>query len=168
MLVAMLIVSCSKDTNSLKDVPDGAVQYKVNGNLFIIQDSSTSNVEHVMIAKQMQGTAFPRYIFSGRKEPYNFLGFGIESDSLAIRNYTYDSTSYLYRQTNWVLYNGSQSMLYYAGDNLTINITSYSNGFISGDFTAKFTPSDGTRFDYSKRGTTLITEGKFKNIKCVY
>ena len=148
--------------------PDGTVQYKVNGNLFTIKDISISYVQHVMFAKQLQGTAFPRYIFSGQKEPYNFLGFGIESDSLTVGNYTYDTTSYLFRQTNWVLYNGAQSVLYYAGDNMSINITSYSNGFISGNFTAKFTPFSGTGLDYSKRGTTLITEGEFKNIKCVY
>ena len=32
-------------------------------------------------------------------------------------------------------------------------------GFISGNFTAKFTPFTGTVPDYSKRGTTLITAG---------
>src|SRR5262245_35212265 len=99
------------------------------------------------------------------KAPTIKLVFVIVADSLQVFNYTYDSTSGTGLAE--VTYNGHISQEFFKGDYIKINITSYSNGYISGDFTAKLSPFDGS-YDYSKRGTTLITEGVFKKIQCFY
>ena len=174
--VALFFASCTKDPNTDNTTPtvaDGAFQYKVNGNLVTIKNISIANAEYTVFFKQLQGTGIPhtRYMFNGQKGANNIWVFGIESDSLTLGNYTYDST-YQYPSGigTTMKYNGQQSGLLYGGDVMNINITSYSNGFISGNFTAKFTPFPiiiGVP-DYSTRGTTLITEGEFKNIKCIY
>ena len=171
ILAASIYPSCSKDPDSGSTIPtvaDGTVQYKVNGNLVTMRSDNIANAEYVKIYKQLAGTAnsHTRYIFQGQNGVNNALGFDIYSDSLTTRNYTYDSTSrFIY---NYVLiYNGEISGLLMSGDNMNINITSYSNGYISRNFTAKFSPVEAN-FNYSKRGTTLITEGAFKNIKCIY
>ena len=173
---AIFFASCTRDPNTGNNTPtiaDGTLQYKVNGNLVTIKNISIADAEYTVFFKQLQGTAIPhtRYMFNGQKGANNIWVFGIQTDSLTLGNYTYDST-YLYPShiLTTMTYNGQQSALFYRGDVMSINITSYSNGFISGNFTAKFTPlgSLGTVPAYSTRGTTLITEGEFKNIKCIY
>jgi len=175
-IAAIFFASCNKDPttgNNTPTIADGTLQYKVNGNLVTIKNISIADAEYTVFFKQLQGTGIPhtRYMFNGQKGANNIWVFGIESDSLTLGNYTYDST-YLYPSAivTTMTYNGQQSALFYGGDVMSINITSYSNGFISGNFTAKFTPFPiiiGVP-DYSTRGTTLITEGEFKNIKCIY
>jgi len=172
----MLVVSCTKSTNSTSSSPsieDGTFQYKVNGNLVTIKNISFADGEYTMFSKQVLGTVISKtgYMFHAEKGVNNAWGFGIVSDSLTIGNYTYDTT-YLAASTiaTTMIYNGAQSAIFYAGDYISINITSYSGGFISGNFTAKLTPlpGGGASPDYSKKGTTVITEGQFKNIKCIY
>jgi len=175
-IAAIFITLCTRDPNTSNNPPtiaDGTFQYKVNGNLVTIKNISIADAEYTVFFKQLQSTAIPhtRYMFNGQKGANNFFGFGIQSDSLTLGNYTYDST-YQYASGNvtTMTYNGQQSLLIYGGDNMNINITAYSNGFISGNLTAKLTPLPiiiGVP-DYSTRGTTLITEGEFKNIKCIY
>jgi hypothetical protein len=176
LFAAIFFASCTKDPNTGSTTPtiaDGTFQYKVNGNLVTISNANITNGEYAVFFKQLQGTAIPRtrYMFNGQKGTNHVWAFGIQSDSLTVRNYTYDST---YLNTSGIIctmtYNAQQSALFYGGDNMIINVTSYSNSYISGNFTAKFTPfgSVGTVPDYSTRGTTLITEGQFKNIKCIY
>ena len=170
----MLYTSCTRDPNtSAPTIADGSFQYKVNGNLITMSNISIASVEYVTFFKQIAGTAIPhtRYMFNGQKGINDVWVFGIMTDSLSTRNYTFDST---YLQTSGIFctmtYNGQQSAIVFSGDNMNINITSYSNGFISGNFTAKFTPlgSFGSVPNYSTRGTILITEGQFEKIKCVY
>ncbi len=164
--------SCSKNSNTTSpSIDEGSFQYKVNGNLVTINNGNISS-EYAVFFKILRGNLIQNtsYMFNGQKGSNNVFVFGIQSDSLSIRTYTYDST---YASSSNILttmtYNGQQSLLFYNGDNLSINITSYLNGFISGNFTAKFTPiTNSPNIDYSKRGTTLITEGQFRNIKCTY
>lgn len=166
---ATIFLSCSKTSDDASSsVPSGTFKYKVNGNLITIDNANIANAEYAIFFKQLQGTAIPhtRYMFNGQKGSNNVWIFGIQSDSLSTQTYIYDST---YLNTSGVIctmtYNGQQSGLLYSGDNLTIKITSYSNSLVSGNFSAKFTPLSN---NYSNRGTTIITEGDFKNIKCAY
>lgn len=173
LLLITIVTSCSKnETNRPATIDDGTFQYKVNGNLVTINSANASNGEYAVFFKQLQGSGIPhtRYMFNGQKGSNNVWVFGIKTDSLNIQNYSFDST-YLSASSviTTMTYNGQQSGLFYNGDNLTVNITSYSNSLVSGTFTGKFTPLIGLGIpNYSTKGTTLITEGEFKNIKCTY
>ncbi len=170
LLTVTIFSSCTRDTPS--NLLDGSIQYKVNGSLVTISNQNITNGEYAVFFKQLQGTAIPhtRYMFNGQKGSNNGWVFGIQTDSLRTQNYTYDST---YLNTSGIpctmIFNGQMSSLFYSGDNLIINITSYYNSLISGNFSARFTPLPfGGIPDYSTRGTTVITEGQFRNIKCTY
>jgi hypothetical protein len=168
--LAAFIASCSKDS-AIKS-SEAIFQYKVNGNLVIIKNISVADSEYVLFKKTRWGT----YSIGGFKGANTEMRFGIVSDSLTIGKYIYDSAS-ASAITTWgypsninviVFYNGQLSALAYVGDSIIINITAHSNGYASGDFTAKLTPANTVGFDYSKRGTTRITEGIFKNIPWAY
>ncbi|MCC7401389.1 MAG: hypothetical protein IT214_07880 [Chitinophagaceae bacterium] len=176
LTVSIDFLSCSTDPNAINDpsTANGTFQYKVNGTPVTIRNVDVTSLEYVFFAKQLQGTAIPhtRYMLNAQKGANIVWLLGIETDSLLLKNYRYDSVSlgspWLYGSE---IYNGIQSGVFFNGDYFSINITSYSNGLISGNFTGKLTPfgslgSGGP--DYSLRGTTIITEGQFKNIKCIY
>jgi hypothetical protein len=173
LFLIAILTSCSKnENNTVETIDDGAFQYKVNGNLITINGANVSSSEYSVFFKQLQGTIIPqtRYMFNGQKGNNNVWVFGIKTDSLKIQSYSFDST-YLSISSipTTMTYNGLQSGLLYNGDNLKINITSYSNGLISGTFTGKFTPFPASGLpNYSTRGNTIISEGEFKNIKCNY
>lgn len=170
LLLAALIWSCSRDTNSANKnsdtLADGSVQYKVNGSLVTIK--SIPGGAGPNFIKRVQGGPLLQtyYLLNAYQDADNQVSFAIVSDSLHVGNYTYDSTYGTYLAD--VTYNGHISKQFYQGDYININITFYSNGYISGDFTAKLSPFENGLMDYSKRGTTLITEGIFKNIPCFY
>jgi hypothetical protein len=176
LIISVVLLSCSRDpnsTNSNPSIEDGTFQYKVNGNLVTIKNISIADAEYTIFFKQLSGTAIPhsRYMFNGQNGVNNVWVFGIISDSLTVGNYILDTTAITGGLITTMTYNGAQSAIYYSGDKMEINITHYSDGYISGNFTAKMTPfiiDNNGLVDYSKRGTTLITEGEFKNVKCIY
>ena len=53
-------------------------------------------------------------------------------------------------------------MIFFNGDYLDVNISSYKDGQVSGTFAGKLTTIP--EIDYSKRGEILITEGKLNNV----
>jgi hypothetical protein len=176
LILATMIESCSRDPNNSNSnntsLADGTVQYKVNGNLVTIHNVDITGNEYVYFIKQPPGTTIPnvQYMLNAVKQPNDNFVLDVESDSLQLGNYLYEiKPSSFSAPFAGVGYNGQGSALSYDGDNIKINITSYANGLISGSFTAKFTPilANGD-IDYSKKGTTLITEGVFKNIRCTY
>ncbi len=172
VIALSVLISCSQDPG-VNSLADGEFQYKVNGSLVKISNVSISSGEYVIFFKQIAGSLITqtRYMLNAQKGTNNIWAFGIPTDSLRIQTYSLDTTSI---NTLGIIctmtYNGQQSALFYGGDFLTINITSYSNSLISGTFSAKFTPfsSLGMPPNYLNRGTTIITEGEFKNIKCLF
>ncbi len=160
-------ISCNKGSTNAPTITSGTFQYKVNGNLVSINNVSIDAGEYVAFAKQLQGTvlAHTRYLFNGQKGVNNIWIFAIQTDSLTTTSYSLDSTNAGIITT--MTFNAQQSALFYSSDYMNINITSYTNGLISGNFSAKFTPLTGG-LKYENRGTTIITDGVFKNIKCIY
>ena len=187
LFLTVILFACS--TNS-PELQDGTFQYKLNGQRVTIKHISGSfgSLEYAQFTKQLAGTNLnigggfggiisrTRYVFNGQNGPNtnNSFSFGILSDSLAIGSYTQDSTYSGNLSTYTALaYNGQVSGILFTGDYFSVNITSYSNGFISGNFTAKLTPIPValigvTPIDHRTRGTTVVTEGEFKNITCRY
>jgi len=95
--------------------------------------------------------------------------FSIYTDSLSVRNYTYtpaDIWSTAVADTGYLPF-----YIYAPTDRISINISSYSNGYISGNFTALLTPViDGSRipYTYGAPSSIAITEGSFKNVPVFY
>lgn len=168
LFILLTLAACSPDPNNTNNTIAGTIKYKVNGNQVTMTGYDISNAEYVTFYKQLQGSLIThtRYLLNAQKGANNFLAFAIKSDSLGVRNYLMDSL-YFDQTGNIIMvnYNGQQSSVDYNGDNLSVNITSYANGMISGTFSGKLTPDP---YNYSARGSTVITEGQFQNIKCIY
>jgi len=101
------------------------------------------------------------------------ISFTIVTDSLSIGNYHYDSTNCsklgLSYSQSFVDFNLLSNAIVFSSDYIDFNITSISGNLISGNFTAKLTLANShsavpNMFDYSKRGESIIQNGKFQNI----
>jgi hypothetical protein len=177
--VLAFLAACSKSNSSNDNaLADGTVQFKLNGNLITFHNSNDPNGDYVKFGKYFSRTAvqpFHTYLLDAWKldgnDQYGF-GLYIVSDSLQVWNYDYDSTVLRFNPAGGcVHHNFDQSCLLWSGDYIHINITSYANGFVSGKFNAKLSPvvrvANGSLLPFNM-GTTLITEGFFKNIPCNY
>jgi len=185
LLLCAFIGACSRDPNSATSTPpsptsgpapapspdtSGYIKYKVNGNLVTIKNTDAANSDHILCTKQTRLNAYTptMYLLSGVKDSSNGFGIGIVSDSLLVGNYNLKDGSTL------TIYNGQLSELggIGSGDSLNVNITSYSKGLISGNFSGQFSlvpnPAPAGPIDWSSLPKTAITEGEFKNIKCLY
>ena len=93
--------------------------------------------------------------------------FTFFTDSLAVGSYTYSD---IFGDGFVTDYNNHPSFVHYTGDNMNFNITSYSNGHISGNFSGKLTPliSGGTPEIWGDAGSVLITNGSFENVPVFY
>jgi hypothetical protein len=61
-------------------------------------------------------------------------------------------------------------IMLHKSDFIKVSITSFANGFASGKFTAKLTPlsiRDNPDMINSGRGSVVVTQGHFKNIKYI-
>ena len=67
-------------------------------------------------------------------------------------------------------YNNRHAYTRYATDSMSINITAYSNGRISGNFSGKLTPfiTEGLNPVYGDPGSVSITNGTFQNVPVLY
>ncbi|HEY9362745.1 MAG TPA: hypothetical protein VIQ00_05760 [Chitinophagaceae bacterium] len=177
ILCSLFILSCSKDAtgpdNSVSG--SGSIEYKVNGNLFKIENVNIQNGESVVFAKQLQGSIIPatRYLLNGQKGVNNFIGFAIVTDSLQSKEYHYDSTlihTGISKYSFTFDYNGQIAGLFFNGDYFDVNITSYKNGRISGTFNAKFTPLAGAGggLNYNSRNSIAVTDGKLNDVQVIY
>jgi hypothetical protein len=93
--------------------------------------------------------------------------FTFYTDSLTTGNYTYNNS---FGDMFITDYNNHPSFVHYPGDNMNFNITSYSNGHISGNFSGQLTPliSAGNVDIYGTPGSVLITNGSFENVPVFY
>lgn len=179
ILLSAFIGACSRDPNSTSPTPSpnpttipdtaGYIQYKANGNLVTIKNTNTANSDHILCTKQTQLNAYTPtiYLLSGVKDSSNSVYFGIETDSLLVGNYNIKIPDAS------IKINGQRSELGDVGsDSLNVNITSYSKGLISGNFSGQLSvlpnPIPAGPLDWSSLPKTSITEGEFKNIKCIY
>ena len=171
--VIFFLFSCSQSTDpSPTQQPSlyGKISYKVNGQLVTFDNANIINGEYCIFAKQLSGSLpYTRYLFNGQKGLNELLVFPIKTDSLSVRNYYIDSANIPPADIIYTSHNGQTSDLFFSTDFFSINITSHSNGKISGNFTGKMTPfSISTPINYDLRGTVQITEGIIDNVKCTY
>ena len=161
-ITCITLFSCSKDPNTPSGTnASGSIQYKINGNLVVMDNVDLLTGQYVIFSKYLLPTF---YVLGAQKGANNRMSAIIVTDSLKTINYHYDSlSSYL----SFIIdYNGQASALLFKNDYFDVNITSYQNARISGTFTAKYTPYSTTGF--GQYGSTLITEGKLNNVQVVY
>jgi hypothetical protein len=94
--------------------------------------------------------------------------FIFATDSLTVGNYSYTG---IYGDIFVLSYNGADEFIHDLSDSISFNITSYSKGHISGNFSGRLTPmiTAGNPYNtYGPSGSVLITEGSFKNVPVFY
>jgi hypothetical protein len=94
--------------------------------------------------------------------------FSFYTDSLTVANYKYTG---IYGDMFFISYNGTNEYVHAASDNMSFNITSYSNGHISGNFSGQLTPmitAGNPNNTYGTPGSVLITNGSFQNVPVFY
>jgi hypothetical protein len=94
--------------------------------------------------------------------------FTFGTDSLTVGNYSYTG---IYGDLFVLSYNGEDEFLHDPSDSISFNITSYSQGHISGNFSGRLTPmisAGNPNNTYGAPGSVLITEGSFKNVPVFY
>lgn len=169
-------------TGNIPPGPDstvGTFKYKENGQLFTVYSDYSSNREYAKFFKttNISGQDLPNYTFNSMKyypqgssiNPDQWIVQLNRIDSLKVQTYIIDSMSIVNRSGNALeRSNGRISSIQYSGDYLTINITSHSNGLVSGTFSGKLTPLDGAEDNYYRKGSVIITEGEFKDLMFVY
>ena len=170
-ILCIALLSCSKDKTNQTPAQSasGLIQYKVNGNLIVMDNTNILNNEGAIFAKQLKGSLLPetRYLLNAQKGTTNIILTAIVTDSLHQINYHYDST---YAQSNPIVfsftldYNGDVSSLNFNGDYFDVNISSYKNSRVTGTFSARLSPLS----DYIHRGSVLITDGVINNVPVTY
>ena len=96
------------------------------------------------------------------------LAFTFITDSLTVGNYSYTG---IYGDLYVALYNGTNEFLHVPTDSISFNITSYSQGHISGNFSGRLTPmisAGNPNNTYGAPGSVLITKGSFKDVPVFY
>lgn len=174
LLFCVVFFSCSKEPTAPPPAKNvlGILEYKVNGELVTTDNKNVANGEFILFSKDLKDNFLiqTRYLIKAEKSIDNAFVFAIVSDTLQTINYHYDSAGVNHQPTGFVLalaFKGDESEIVYTGDFFDINITSYKNTRISGTFSAKLTPEKNL-FDYNNRGTTIISDGIFRELPFTY
>jgi hypothetical protein len=96
------------------------------------------------------------------------MAFTFSTDSLTIGDYEYSG---IYGELFILSYNGEDEFVHDPTDFVRFNITSYSQGHISGTFSARLTPmimAGNPNNVYGASGSVLVTNGSFTNVPVFY
>jgi hypothetical protein len=96
------------------------------------------------------------------------MGFTFGTDSLTVGNYSYTG---IYGDLFILSYNGTDEFVHVPTDSISFNVTSYSQGHISGNFSGRLTPmisAGNPNNTYGAPGSVLITKGSFKDVPVFY
>lgn len=143
--------------------------YAVNGNIVtntvIDPDSQNPAAYQLGCSKTLyQGTTSTVYnldCVSATGE----LTFTFLTDSLTVGNYNLTGAYDMFVLS----YNGANEYVYAATDSISFNITSYTKGHISGNFSGQLTPLVQSGFSIQADGPPVsITKGNFKDVPVFY
>ena len=170
--VTILLSSCLKQSiadailNSGKgNKVTATMSYEINGNPVTIKVEDAQ--QQVSGSRTLVCEKSNIYFLSGISNSGELV-LTIFTDSLKLENYQYlGSYGALYVTT----FQGTPQYVYGPTDHLTINITTYQNGYISGSFSGRITPAVIPGFPnnvYGDLGSVVITNGIFKNVPVIY
>jgi hypothetical protein len=93
---------------------------------------------------------------------YGEFTFYLFTDSLKVGSYSYPSLS----GGLFIADYPGPNFVYYATDYMNINVTSYENGHISGNFSGLLTPKPNDIWGVAS--STSVTNGSFSNVPVIY
>lgn len=175
-IVAMLFTACLKES-----IPDAMLHSKNGGG----EGSSATATLHYQINLTVVNVSVndadnqnPNLYTLGcsKSNGYNLdalsntgeFSFTFYTDSLTTGTYTYNGT---YGDMYFITYNGTAEYVHAASDSLSITITKYDKGHISGYFSGQLTPlvtASTINNIFGTPGSVLITNGAFQNVPVFY
>ena len=173
IFTAIIFYSCAKNPAAPRINTSGFIQYKVNGSDVVMNNVDISSDQFVVCYKQPKGIApETRYLITAQNGTSNLLIFPIVTDSLHEMNYHYDSIVLIGNPAAFAVsleHNGQTSTIFYRTDNFDINVSAYTNGYLSGTFAGRFTPYNQFQgVSFEDRGKIIISEGKINNVPVIY
>lgn len=175
-IVMILFSSCLKQS-----IPDAMLGTKNSGNgniTAILSYKLNGNAVNLSVPDADHQSSYPYYTLACSKNTgyYSLDGmtdagefaFSFYTDSLTVGNYKYSGGTGEIFVTD---YNNTNEFVYSPGDSMSINITSYKNGHISGNFAGALTPmisAGNPNNTYGAPGSVLITNGSFQNVPVFY
>lgn len=168
--VSVLLSSCLKQSiaDAMLDTAKGetvTLSYEINGTAVKLSVRDADN----------QGGGYYNYykLACHKSNGYNFYGitdhgeftFSFYTDSLKVGNYKYTATREYVTDFGFPCYMAGPT------DNMNINVTSYTKGRISGNFTGQISPAPmqgpyGPVF--GAYGSVVIKNGLFSNVPVIY
>ncbi len=161
---AMIKSENASTTNSSNANP-ATITYTVNGtivNVVIKNPDKQSPTNYLLGCTKESNNQY--YLAS---ESGGNLIFFFYTDSLKVGRYH----SYVNNNSPLLDFSNVASYHAYATDSLGLKITSFSKGHISGTFSGRLTPLIEVvnyKNIYGKPGSTIITDGSFKNVPVFY
>lgn len=171
LLLITFFYSCNKGKNDAPNSGIASIEYKINGDQVKITNTSLAtlpissvngsrNVSGPALGYQFRGTY--SVTFTAQNEQNKSILIILEIDS-AIVGQQYTSASNP-TSINILEKNVQYSAGFSGGTSFSIEITNYTNGLISGTFSAKVETTDqNNNYIFSD-----VTDGKFTNIKLTY
>ena len=146
--------------------------YVINGNTVTTSvndpDSQSPNAYQLGCSKILYpGTTNPLYNLDCLSTSGE-MTFTFGTDSLTVGHYSYTG---VYGDIFVLDYNNTDEFVHDPSDSISFNITSYSQGHISGNFSGKLTPmitAGNPNNVYGSPGSVLITKGSFKDVPVFY
>ena len=171
-LAAILFSSCLKESIADAMLDDkkshsvtATLSYKVNGDAVNLSVEDADNQYRGSYSLGCE--KYPNYyIITGLSDGGEFE-FPFYTDSLTVGNYKYTSTS---GEMFFINHNGND-YIHAPLDSMSLNITSYTNGHISGNFSGVLTPlliTGSVNNEFGDPGSVLITGGSFENVPVWY
>lgn len=175
VLMAIIFVGCLKQSipdamlgakNSGKHATTATLNYKINGtavNLSVADADNQAAGNYTLSCNK-----YPGYFGLDAVTNSGEFTFLFYTDSLTVGNYKYIGT---YGDMFFIDYNNTAEFVHDPSDSMSFNITSYSNGHISGNFSGVLTPLvTGSTINniYGISSSVFITEGSFQNVPIFY
>ena len=163
--VPVLLSSCLKQSiadamldSSKQSSATATLSYEINGSMVStsVKDADHQSAgNHILSCDKSNGFVLGCY--------ENDFVFSFFTDTLKVGNYTYPASwgpSYV------VSYNNVPEYIYGANDYMSVNITSYKDGHISGNFSGLLTPGSNNAF--GPTSSVVIKNGTFTNVPVFY
>ncbi len=142
------------------------LSYEINGNAVNISVDDADNQDPSYY--KLGCAKNPGYYALQGLSAFGEFNFAFYTDSLTVGNYKYTGAD---GDMFFTDYNGTNEYVHAASDSMSLNITSYNNGYISGNFSGQLTPmitAGNPNNTYGTSGSVLITNGSFQNVPIFY